>query len=114
MRASSCARTPLCARSSRAFDRFFRDVRTDSQRPLVRDRLQIIADADGVSFALGHDRASAIRVIADIYNSIQSFAHWLNVRDQDDLLEAVLEPTQQLDDVESPRLVQRPEDLIQN
>ena len=55
-----------------------------------------------------------IRVVADAYHPIEPFAHRFDVRNENHLLEAVLESTQELDDVEASRFVERAEHLVEN
>src|SRR5829696_1693858 len=90
---ASCARSPSLL-GARARER---------RRPVHAARI-----------ALRDDRHPRLLVVAYVDHAVESLAHLLDVRDEDDLLEPVLQPAQQLDDVLTPRLVQRAEHLVEN
>src|SRR5438034_145544 len=52
-------------------------------------------------------RRSGLLVVTNAHDAIESFAHGLDVRDEDDLLEPILEPMQEIDDVMASGLVER-------
>ena len=100
------------SRAERPFDRV--------RAPHARRRHQSAAPACDIDRGratrrFGFDaRHAGLLVVAHGDDAIESFAHRFDVRDEDDLLEAVLQPTQQVHDVVTPRLVERPEHLVED
>src|SRR2546422_7437582 len=86
---SSCEQTP--SRGS-GLEGFFRQTRTHPCTALSRYRLQFFTDANlgPPTLALGHYRAATICVVTHADHAVHTFAHRLDVRDQDYLLEPIL------------------------
>src|SRR6476659_18856 len=72
-------------------------------RPDAADHRAVVTARPAVG--LRDLRGAGRLVVADLDDAIESLAHGLDVRDDDDLLEAVAEAAEQLDHVLPPRLV---------
>ncbi len=63
---------------------------------------------------VAHDGRAAALVEADTHDAIEAVAHGIDVRDENDLREAVGQVTQQLHHGGAMVLIQRPEDLVED
>src|SRR5437868_525716 len=108
-RVSSCARTPLRARSRAALDGLFPDALTSARLALP---LRLVEEGGFATHGglarlrFSHDGSARIGIIAHCNHSIDTLPHRLDMRDQDDLLKPVLQSAQQLHNIEPARLVQ--------
>src|SRR5436190_23772286 len=90
---------------------------TSAKLPSVRrSRFQSLAprqERTGAGLAFLFDaRATALRVVPNRDDAVEALAHRFDVRDEDDLLEPILQPPEQIHHIVPAGLVQRSEDLV--
>src|SRR6202008_4838602 len=100
-RVSSCARTPLRARSRAALHGLLPDALASARRTIRPVEKCWLVPHDGLArLGFGHNGSACVGVIAHCNHSIDTLPDRLDMRDQNDLLEPVLQSAEQLDNIE--------------